>query len=52
MRLARELGLPRQRVHEFLKSTAAMPDAERMLELMGWLVKCVRRQEKAGKKAT
>lgn len=35
--LARHLGLPRQRIHEFLKVGAAMPDAERTLELMGWL---------------
>lgn len=35
--LARELGLPRQRIHQFLKEGSAMPDAERTLCLLAWL---------------
>ncbi len=41
--LARELGLPRQRLHQFLREGSAMPDAERTLLLLGWLIQ----QEKA-----
>ncbi len=36
-RLARVLGLPRQRVHELLKSRRHLPDAERTLLLLAWL---------------
>ena len=36
-RLARFLGLPRQRIHEFLKSHSRMPDAETTLRLFYWL---------------
>lgn len=35
--LGRILGVPPQRVHEFLMSRAAMPDAERTLLLLCWL---------------
>jgi len=35
--LARFLGLPRQRVHEFLRAGCAMPDAERTLQLLIWV---------------
>ncbi len=35
--LARLLGLPRQRMHDCLKSQAACLDAERTLLLLGWL---------------
>lgn len=35
--LAREMGLPRQRVHKFLKVGSAMPDAERTLWLLAWV---------------
>ncbi len=35
--LGRLLGLPRQRVHEFIVGRGRMPDAERTLLLMEWL---------------
>lgn len=35
--LARLLGLPRQRLHDCLKSERASLDAERTLMLLGWL---------------
>jgi hypothetical protein len=35
--LGRLLGLPRQRVHEFIVQRGRMPDAERTLLLMEWL---------------
>jgi hypothetical protein len=35
--LARLLGLPRQRLHDCLKAGSASLDAERTLQLMGWL---------------
>jgi hypothetical protein len=37
VRLARVLGLPRQRLHEFLGERRALPDAERTLLLLVWL---------------
>lgn len=36
-KLARLLGLPRQRLHEFLRERCALPDAERTLLLLVWL---------------
>lgn len=36
--LARVLGLPRQRVHAFMSSGTQMPDAERTLQLLAWLL--------------
>jgi hypothetical protein len=36
-RLARYLGLPRQRVDDFLQGRRALPDAERTLLLLTWL---------------
>jgi plasmid maintenance system antidote protein VapI len=36
-RLARYLGLPRQRIHDFLKGGRRMPDAETTLRLVHWL---------------
>jgi hypothetical protein len=35
--LARELGLPPARIHEFFISRTALPDAERTLLLLEWL---------------
>lgn len=35
--LARQMGLPRQRIHKFLKEGSAMPDAERTLWLLAWV---------------
>ena len=37
-KLARFLGVPRQRVHEFLRRRDRLPDAERTLRLLVWLV--------------
>ena len=37
--LAREIGLPRQRLNEFLREGSAMPDAERTLMLVAWLIR-------------
>jgi hypothetical protein len=36
-RLARVLGVPRQRVHELILARRYMPDAERTLLLLTWL---------------
>jgi len=35
--LARLLGVPRQRIHDYLKQTTAAPDAERTLLLLCWV---------------
>ena len=35
--LARMLGLPRQRIHDYVVGRGRMPDAERTLLLMEWL---------------
>lgn len=37
IKLARLLGLPPQRIHEFFRTGAAMPDAERTLLLLHWV---------------
>ncbi|GAB5560200.1 MAG: hypothetical protein SynsKO_18470 [Synoicihabitans sp.] len=37
-RLARYLGVPRQRVHNFIKDESRMPDAETTLRLLHWLI--------------
>lgn len=37
MRLARYLGVPRQRLHNFLTDTSRMPDAELTLRMLHWL---------------
>lgn len=36
--LARVLNLPRQRVNAFITAGSAMPDAERTLQLLAWLM--------------
>ena len=36
-RLARILGVPRQRVHQYVRSKTACPDAERTLLLLAWV---------------
>ena len=36
-KLARLLGLSRQRLHMFLVAKTALPDAERTLQLLAWL---------------
>ena len=36
-RLARYLGLPRQRLNDFLTSRTRQPDAESALQLLNWL---------------
>lgn len=38
VKLARILGVPRQRVNSYLTGARQMPDAERTLLLIGWLV--------------
>ncbi|AKC83242.1 hypothetical protein IMCC26134_11495 [Verrucomicrobia bacterium IMCC26134] len=43
VRLARYLGIPKQRLTDFLKSGRRMPDAETMLQIMEWLA-----QKRAG----
>ncbi len=35
--LGRHLGVPRQRIHEYLKAGSAAPDAERTLQLLLWI---------------
>ena len=37
-KLARVLGLPRQRVNAFVTGGGQMPDAERTLQLLAWLI--------------
>ncbi len=37
--LARELGLSRQRLHVLIKAKTGLPDAERALMLLSWLLK-------------
>jgi hypothetical protein len=37
-RLARVLGLPRQTIHTWLSGHSRMPDAERTLQLLAWLL--------------
>ncbi len=37
-RLARYLGVPRQRLNDFLRGGSRMPDAELTLRLLHWLV--------------
>lgn len=37
VRLARYLGVPRQRLHNFLTDQSRMPDAELTLRLLHWL---------------
>lgn len=36
--LARMLGLPRQRINDFVTGGGKMPDAERTLQLLAWLM--------------
>ena len=36
--LARILGLPRQRIHAYVTPGTQMPDAERTLQLLAWLM--------------
>lgn len=36
-RLARYLGIPRQRLHDYLTKPSRIPDAEIALRLMHWL---------------
>ncbi|HEX2854596.1 MAG TPA: hypothetical protein VHO24_15300 [Opitutaceae bacterium] len=37
VRLARYLGLPKQRLNDFLTGRSRLPDAEVMLRLLHWL---------------
>jgi len=36
-RLARFLGIPKQRLSDFLKNGSRMPDAETLLRVLNWL---------------
>lgn len=47
-RLARLLGLPRQRVHQLLRARTACADAERTLLLLCWLAAKAEGRELAG----
>lgn len=38
--LARLLGLPRQQINAYITSGTRMPDAERTLQLLAWLMAC------------
>lgn len=38
--LARLLGLPRQQINAYITAGTRMPDAERTLQLMAWLMAC------------
>jgi hypothetical protein len=44
VRLARFLGIPKQRLNDFLKSNDRLPDAELTLQLLNWLA-----QKRAGR---
>ena len=35
--LARFLGVPRQRIHQYIVARSSLPDAEKVLRLMAWL---------------
>ncbi len=37
VRLARYLGIPKQRLYDYLKGGSRMPDAETMLQMLNWL---------------
>jgi hypothetical protein len=37
VRLARYLGIPRQRLQDFLKSRSRLPDAELLLRMLHWM---------------
>lgn len=37
-KLARILGVPRQRLHEYLVAKTACPDTERALRLLAWVM--------------
>jgi hypothetical protein len=37
VRLARYLGVPKQRVTDYLKNRSRMPDAETLLSILNWL---------------
>jgi hypothetical protein len=43
VRLARFLGIPKQRLNDYLKLRSRMPDAETILQMLNWLA-----QKRAG----
>jgi hypothetical protein len=43
VRLARFLGIPKQRLNDYLKGRSRMPDAETLLQMLNWLA-----QKRAG----
>jgi hypothetical protein len=50
--LGRILGVPRQRVHEYLVANRACPDAERVLALLVWLSTRMEQRTAKGRNAT
>ena len=46
-RLARYLGIPRQRLHDFLRARSRQPDAELLLRMLHWLA-----EKRAGRDPT
>ncbi len=44
VRLARYLGIPKQRLSDFLKNGSRMPEAETLLQILNWLA-----QKQAGR---
>jgi transcriptional regulator with XRE-family HTH domain len=44
VRLARFLGIPKQRLSDYLKNGSRMPDAETLLQILNWLA-----QKQAGR---
>jgi len=44
VRLARYLGIPKQRVSDFLRNGSRMPEAETLLQILNWLA-----QKQAGR---
>ncbi len=39
VRLARYLGVPKQRLNDYLKDSSRMPDAETLLQMLDWLAR-------------
>lgn len=37
--LARELGIPKQRITDYVTNRSRMPDAETMLQILEWLAR-------------
>jgi hypothetical protein len=46
-RLARYLGVPKQRITDFLRGRRRMPDAETLLEILNWVAAKRRDEDKS-----